>query len=150
MAGQLTDPVKFSSEGVSVTETEIFNNALFDQVEKQCNDDLYSQLRPKQIEALQKNTPKVVVTTTLPSRVKEIDSIVPKQQEVNGRRAFLYEHPENQNLCVRIFEPASPSDNQINIPNEEPLCCKLVKANASSEMQHWWKALVSGGLEFSF
>ena len=147
IAGRLTNTGHCDSEELKITIREIYNDVLFEQIERQCEVELYSQLNSQQEKKFQQNTPKIVVSKTIPKIGEDIKSIAPRAIVANGRKAFLYEHSENPHVYVRVYEPASPSDNEVGAPNGEPLTMTLEQ---DSNQIPLWRTMVSGHLQLHY
>ena len=128
VAGKQSEPEKphEESDKFRVTKTEIRNDFLHAQVEKKCESELYQILTTEQCNSFKRNTPKLIVSESIPSYIEDLASIIPKIETVKGRNALDYCHSKNPELFVRVFEPRSPSDNEIHAPNQQTFKTKLM------------------------
>lgn len=129
VAGELAADMEFSNDHWLISTKRLKNDALHEQVQQHCRDNFLTKLDKRHL--FEKNTPGYAVTERLPSYGKQIASVPYRREDLGGRISYRFSHSENDEVFVRIFEPASPSDTDIGVPGSPPKRTKMVRISHS-------------------
>lgn len=113
-AGEIKDNPESLGENWMLFKVELTNDEVFAEIQELCRQKFFTHLDEGLEEKWEEESPLFIVIASIPINDEKPFHVEPIEPDfpISGteRKAYIFRHPESNQLFFKVYEPASPSD----------------------------------------